>query len=190
MKAPDIYAKELELVGGKTSSGHPRYLLHWSGDVLSLKGQREQKFDTPCDCWVLLHWVDNNMDLPESGGGYAELQQFRDKKVPALLDSEALNVRVVVMMAAMAERTRNQFLSMRKKILERRKEREDKETTDRLAAYLEDRIPVYRDAVSYNGQRTTQSVVQQKMEQIEKNLSRTDRMVARMGRGPLIYKPQ
>lgn len=189
MQAPDIYEKELVLAGGKTSSGHPRYILHWSGDVLSLKGVREQKFDTPCDCWVLLHWVDNNPEQPDAGGGYAELQQFRDKKVPAMLDSEALNVRVVTMMAAMTERTRHQFLQMRKKILERRREREDKETSDRLAAYLEDRVPAYRDAVSFSGQRNTHSVVQQKIEQIEKNLSATDRFAARMGRGPVIHKP-
>lgn len=137
-----------------------------------------------------MHWVDNNVDMPENGGGYAELQQFRYKITPALLDSEALNVRVVVMMAAMAERTRHQFLEMRKKVLERRKEREDKETQDRLANYLEDRMPAYRDAVSYSGQRIKQSVVQQKMEQIEKNLSRTDRLAALRGRGSMIYKPR
>ncbi len=189
MNAPEVYEKELGLLGGKTAFDQPRYRLHWSGDPLRRPGMTDQVFDTPCPCWVLLHWVDNNADTPESGGGYAELQQFRYKRTPALLDSAALNLRVVTMMAAMAERTRHQFLDMRKKVLERKKEREDKETNDRLASYLEDRMPAYLDGVSYARQVGTQSVVQQKMAQIEKNLSRTDRLAALRGRGTMIHKP-
>ncbi len=168
MDAPEYIQKELKRIGGTALSGQPRYRLHWTGDALQRPGLSDVKFESPCDCWALLQWVDTDSESPEHGGGYCVLQAFRDGLNPVMLDTEALNLRVLTMMVNMAEETRHQFLKLRKKVLERRREREEKEITNRLADYLQDRVPQFTGPTSFPNQDAGTVVLQQTIEKLEK----------------------
>jgi hypothetical protein len=186
MQVPKHYSEELALTGGSTWNNLPRYRLHWLGDPMP--GCPDRKFESPCDCWALLQWVDTDSEHPDHGGGYVVLQPFRQGLVPCDLDSEGLNLRVLKMMVYMAEQTRHQFIEMRAKVLERKRQQQEKELEKTLADYLHAQVPIFTGPTSFGTGDASQTLVQKKMEQIERNLERSNAFAARMGRGAVISK--
>ncbi len=186
MEALRLYQRELRLAGGTTASGQPRYRMHWTGDPMP--GFPNYKFAAPTECWALLWWVDTDSEQPDAGGGYAVLQAFYKQIgpefVPTMPDTIGLNAQVVTMMAHEAERHRHDFGEARRRMLQRQKDAAGKAVEGKISEVLQDAVPQFLGATSFGNGNALPTVVQRKVEQIEKNLSVSNAWAKRMGRGP------
>lgn len=188
MEAPGLYQKELARFGS-VAEDKPRYRLHWIGDPMP--DFPEHKFACPCDCWALIWWVDNDSEAPGSGGGYALLQAFYTQDcgvfVPTMLDTVGLNQRVVVMMAGEAEKHRRDFARIRHAQLERERQRVNEALSSQIADVLQDAMPQFTGPTSFGASGgALPTVVERKVEQIERNLATITRRARQMPRGPAI----
>jgi len=157
-----------------------------------MPGFPDRKFAAPIECWALIWWVDNDSEAPDAGGGYAVLQCFYNQETmkPVMLNTEALNPRVLKMMAYEAEKHRRDFAATRRLIMERRRQKANEDISGKIADMLQDAVPQFKGPTSFGSGGALPTVVQKKAEQIEKNLKRTDQWARRMGRGPVVRKPQ
>lgn len=188
MEAPGHYQRELLLVGGSTLDGHARYRLHWTGEPMP--GLPNYKFASPIDCWALIWWVDTDSEHPGGAGGYAVLQAFWKQEdgqyLPTMLETQGLNLRVLTMMAAEAERHRHDFAALRHRLLLRQRARAGEAISGKIADILQDAAPQFTGPTSFSGKDALPTVVEKTVEQMERNLGKTDEWARRMGRGPVV----
>lgn len=170
MEAPGLWQRELKQFG-TVASGDARYRMHWTGDPMP--GFPEHKFAAPIDCWALLWWVDQDSERPGAGGGYAVLQAFYTQDsgmfVPTMLETVGLNLKVVTMMAGEAEKHRHDFARVRHRQLERQRTRMNEQLVSPIEDTLRDASPVFTGPTSWgHGSDATPTVVQKKVEQLER----------------------
>lgn len=162
--------------------GEANFILNWGSSPL-VRLTVPDEFRNPYrDCWTLCEWVapeefgdpdgwDERILGPyPSRGAYNPVQVFRDEGNPVQLDSEFLNLRVLEMCIWVILNHKHDSLSKRVQFLKddaaERKAARTREMIDRI----EECAPSYLDGVSFSGQLNCNSVVRQKMEQLEKNL--------------------
>ncbi len=192
MEAPGLWQRELKQFG-TVASGDARYRMHWTGDPMP--GFPEHKFAAPIDCWALLWWVDQDSERPGAGGGYAVLQAFYTQDsgvfVPTMLETVGLNLKVVTMMAGEAEKHRHDFAKIRHRQLERQRATANEAISGRIADILQDAMPQFTGPTSFGAaQGALPTVVERKVEQIERNLATINRRARQMRKGPAIAKAE
>jgi hypothetical protein len=194
METPQEYSDFILQHGGRTRFGEPRFMLYW--------GEREnKKLAVPDDffapylhCWVLAEWrPPEDFGIPSewpkemgnfpSRGGYVPLHLFRDEdQKPHLLESRWLNKEILAMYLYIVLRHEHDSLAQRASGMKEMAEVEELATLKRLADYLENRCPVFKDAASYRGQTNCNTVVRQKMDEIERQMRRARNFARRVPR--------
>lgn len=179
----------LRTIGGTNVWGEPNFILYW-GETRKFPGITSRIFyDVEKPCWILAMWHAAYDPDPfyDSGppelwdysllgpyphrGAYHTVQEFRkDGPKGAILPNPAeLTPRILTPIVSIVWAHRLDSHKKRLKVLEDERERKAKELEQNIADRLQDAYPSFQDAVSFSGQTNCNSVVQQKMEQIEKN---------------------
>lgn len=181
MKTPEAYQRPLLNGGGRNIYGEPNLILAWGGDPVVRSGCQDQILPLGLNnCWCLLLWRPaEEFGAPElwsvdmgaypSRGLYMVVQAFRYSGKTATLDSPVLNPHVLSLAAKVIMENIDATLATRDRIIRDHLDKEQKEWADKI----EDIVlaaPPLGEMVSYAGQKNCNSVIQQKMDQIEKCL--------------------
>ena len=199
-ETPESYSRFLEYHGGHNPYGEPAFILTWGRDRLRQYAIPEAFAGPYRDCWILSQWVSpeefgspDGWDEQQLGpyphhGAYLPFQIFRNGNEPVMLDTEHLNQNVLKLTLKVVLEHKHDSLDKRYRFLKDESDRVKAEQTQQLIDRIEDGAPAFIDAVSFGGQTNVNSVIKQKMEQLEKNLDRIMNVAQRFPRGGVITR--
>lgn len=201
MEVPERYKRFLEEKGGKNPLGEPNFILNWGSSPL-VRLTVPDEFRSPYrDCWALCEWTppeefgppdqwdERSLGPYPSRGAYNPLQVFREGNKPCQLDTEFLNLGVLEMFLWVILNHKHDSLAKRTQFLKDEYARREAEKTKKLVERIEDGAPSFLGGASFTGQLNCNSVIQQKMEQLEKNLDRISDVAKRFPRGGMVQHP-
>lgn len=198
---PERYSKFLEQRGGRNIFGDPNFILNWGSSALVRLAVPDEFRNPYRDCWALCEWTPpEEFGPPEewheptlgpypSRGAYNPIQVFREDNVPCQLDSEYLNLNVLEMFLWVILNHKHDSLAKRVQFLTDDAAKRKAEETRKLVERIEDGAPAFLDSVSFSGQLNCNSVIRQKMEQLERNLDRITDVAKRFPRGGVVQSP-
>lgn len=183
MEAPAHYQRALAQAGGRNPYGEPRFRLQWGEELIRRRGVPDELVaHRKMPCWVLCEWRPASDYPPNawpeglpypSSGRYEIVQIFREESgAPVPIDSDALNVRWLLMMVRLAMEHRLTGIAAHFRQFREMQQEEKRRQCDRIADVLHDSLPAFRDVASYARNHGTRTAVQKKMDQIEQNIKR------------------
>lgn len=178
MHTPEHYQKELTVGAGLNPYGEPNLLLVWGRDPIVRKGAPAQRLSDEFECWCLVMWQPaeefgppelwpRDMGPYPSRGQYVIVQAFKYSGNVARLDSPVLCPRVLRLAAKVITDNRESTLATRAKVIDGLLSSQQKEWADKIDDIVRDAAPL-GEVVSFAGQKNCNSVIQQKMDQIER----------------------
>jgi hypothetical protein len=198
---PENYKQFLVAKGGVNIFGDPNFILNWGSSSL-VRLTVPDEFRRPYqECWALCEWTSPEEFGPPdqwdekllgpypSRGAYNPIQVFREGNVPCQLDSEYLNLPVLEMFLWVILHHKHDSLSKRSQFLKDEFARREAVKTKQMVDRIEDGAPAFLEGVSFSGQLNCNSVVRQKMEQLEKNLDRISDVAKRFPRKGQVQAP-
>jgi hypothetical protein len=192
MQAPDLYQRELELLGGLSPSGSPNFILWWTGNphpnapmlpILDSPSWALMEWHPAEDAGSPYTWPGAELGPYPSRGFYDLLQPFRNGAEPALLDSAALNLNVLRRMARFRINLKQHSLIQRRIAMRDMRDKHQQAQQDRIADALQDAMPAFGEAASYRLNPGATTALARRIEQIRANLPHTDRFSREMPRG-------
>ncbi len=180
MIAPKHYRDALLLAGGTNPYGEPAFILQWGETPVRRRMVSDEYVaHRRIACWMLCEWRPAS-DYPvtswpdeipyPSSGRYEIVQPFREDGEAVRLDTPGLNPSVLRMMVWVVKRHRGDSCRKNLDALKESREKETKAQRERIADCLQSAMPRFHGPVSFRGQRNTRSAVQQKAEQIERQM--------------------
>ena len=176
---PSEYADFLARAGGTNPFGQPNFILFWGQTRTMKTGHGEMLEGHGMPCWMLAGWrsaeewgdpftwdYDNLGPYPHHGK-YEIIQPFY-KQVAGKIEPMPLNFRTLECLLPIIIKHRHDRFEKRRALLMADKARQDKQLEDRIADRLQDAVPQFIDATSFAGQTNKHTVVQQKIEQLER----------------------
>lgn len=203
IETPDHYKRMLKRFGGVNDFGDANFILLW-GETRTIKDLAvPQPFIAPYfNCWILAEWrpaadFGHPDDWPRelgpypSRGGYVPLAVFRTPKgEPVMLDTVDLNPGVLQMWVYLTLKHEHDRLALRKQVFDADRERKEAAKVRRIADLLHDAYPSFGTAegVSFFGQANCNSVVKQKMDEIERRMPAIRNFFKRVPKGMSVHK--
>jgi hypothetical protein len=198
-ETPKNYEEFLKKKGGTNLFGEPRFILIWGKSPLYRLGIPETFIAPYLDAWCLAEWKPaETFGSPETWdsnfwkypypnrGLYIPIQVFKEQNKPVMLDSESLNPKVLELFLWVIMNYENDSLMKRKTFLKNEREQAEAKKNQQLIDQIEDGAPAFIDACSFSGQLNVNSVIKQKMEQIERNLGPILDVSSRFPRGGVV----
>lgn len=194
LEPPPEYKRFLAKFGGLNPLGDPRFSLIWDAGAISGIPIPDEFREPYLDRWFLCEWMSPEDFGPPalwgkelgpypSRGAYVPIYMFQDNGKPIMVDSQFLNLNALAMLLSIIMKHRHDSLQKRFAELKSERDQIDAEETKRLADMLENSVPAYLGPASFRGQRNVNSVVVQKMEQVEKIIDFARNFRKRFGRG-------
>lgn len=195
IETPDNYRKTLADAGGVNQYGEPMFQLVWGSQPVPRKSGFPQMFVTPIeflaayrDYWVLMKWKPpeefgdpEDWPFPTEYGCYFPMLQFQQeiddekgktKRVPAMLDSDMLNIPALQCYVWVVLNHERDSLAERVRVMKDEQARTKAAEDQRLIELIESGAPAFAGACSFTGQLNVNSVIKQKMEELERNWDR------------------
>jgi hypothetical protein len=207
LQTPKDYADLLTRLGGLNEHGEPNFLLHWGSDPVPRKAIGPERFLMPhafmaayLNFWCLAEWTspeefgrerewESYLGPYPREGMYLPIQVFRNGNEPMRLDSEVLNKKVLELHLWVICNHRHDSPQKRYHYLKDEFDRMKAEQNKQIVEMIADGAPAFIDATSFFGQANCNSVVKQKLDLLERNLSRIQKQASRFPRGGLVQGP-
>ena len=200
-ETPKKYSEFLLKYGGKNIYGEPNFLLQWGLNAVRRYAVPDQFLAPYLNAWCLAEWAPPEEfgdadDWSESAwgpfpsrGGYVPRQVFKQDNEPVMLESEYLNLEVLKLFLHVWLTHKHDSLMKRAQFLRDEHLKVEADNRRQLIDRIEDGAPAFADAASFRGQLNVNSVVRQKMEQLEKNWERLADTARRFPRGGVMQQP-
>ena len=176
---PSEYADFLLRAGGTNLYGDSNFIIFWGQTRVMRTGHGDMLEGHGMPCWMLAGWrpaeewgTPMTWDYDTLGpfphrGKYEIIQPFY-RQVAGKIEPMPLNFRTLECLLPIIIKHRHDRFELRKEAMLADKARADKQLEDRIADRLQDAVPQFIDATSFAGQTNKHTVVQQKIEQLEK----------------------
>jgi hypothetical protein len=199
--APEEYAEFLRRIGGTNIYGEPNFIVFWGQTLTVKRGRQRWSYgsvsvgtydvllgnDEPC--WMLAEWqaptesiVTWDYDLlgPYPHRGFYDIiQKFSRKwmeKGTLHIEPDPLNRQMLRLFVETVKKHKHDSLAKRMSFMQAVKEQREREMQDKICDRLQDATPEWLDSVSYSGQVNKHGVIQQKIEQIERNMKHAEQV--------------
>lgn len=180
---PQEYADFLLRAGGTNPFGEANFIVFWGQTRVMKTGFGEMLEGHGMPAWILAGWRSAedwgdpySWDYETLGpyptrGKYEIIQPFY-KRVGKQVEPMPLNYRTLECLLPIIIKHRADKFDKRKSLMLEAKRRSDQELEDRIADRLQDSVPQFQGPTSFAGQRNKHTVVQQKIEQLERQGNR------------------
>jgi hypothetical protein len=209
---PPEYQRRIEQIGGLNRFGTANFDIVWSQTATIIKDGKPTLQADGDPCWVLRQWkAPETYGTPEiyysqnydetTGtqilgdypwrGRYEIVQPFRHRAfVNGKLVKEflPLNSMVIDMVIPIILQCADASYYQRRVALKEIHDREENAKTLRIADRLEDATPAFKGPVSFQRQGCRTSIIEKKIQQIEKNWAWAMKFASMVPKGPSIHK--
>jgi hypothetical protein len=205
---PEWVTDYLREIGGMNLYGSPNFIMFW-GETGRMKRFGHVVMQAESELWPCWHramwraaddadpmynlgpsqlWDHSVLGEYPHRGAYHIIQtlchRYRESGVMITEPQPAtLNRNIVNFVASVAKLHIRDSLAKRERVLKEAKEKENREIERVIADRLADATPQWKDAISFSGQVNKHSVVQQRIEQIERNHARVLRFRKQVPKG-------
>ena len=191
-ETPEWATEYLREIGGSNIYGEPNFIIFWGETRVIMRGDGPVLHGDDMPCWILAMWhpPDDPDPLYNAGppqlwdysilgpypyrGSYHVVQPFCKKtrvngKTVIEPAPAELGRSILEFTASLVRIHRFDSFKKRRQVMKDLEEKRTREEEKQIADRLQDASPAWQDAISYSGQVNKHSVVQQRIEQIERN---------------------
>lgn len=179
-ECPREFASQLAALGGTNIYGEPRFILFWGQTRTIPTGFGSMLHGQGVPAWFLAEWKPaEEWGTPETWdydllgpyphrGQYDIIQPFYRSLGKGKVEPMQLNRRTFDFIIPVVLRHAKDSFEKRMQTIIAQKAAEDRALEGRIADCLQDAYPSFTDATSFAGQTNKHTVVQQKIEQLER----------------------
>lgn len=217
LTCPEVYQDRLARIGGLNRFGQPNFIIVWSQTHTSRRASVDGNYedyltDFNVPGWVLKQWrAPEEYGTPElyyiqnydeaTGlcllgeypyrGRYETIESFKCKTLVngrLIVEFMPLNSMILDMIVPIIMQAKDVSLQRQKAAFMALEEKKKQAETDRIADALQDAMPAFTEPVSFGGQGCRTSLIDKKVEQIERSWSQAMKRVKQLGLGISVSK--
>lgn len=184
-EAPPEYTEFLRRIGGANPFGEPNFILFWGQTFVPRSVGKNMLLGHNRPCWNLAMWRPaeewgtleawdyHSLGEYPSRGAYDLIQPFYRSLGKDGIEAAPLHMLSLEMMVHVIQEHKKDSPQQRLQAMRDAKAKHDQELGTRIADTLEESVPAFGEAASFSGQQNTKTVLQQKIEQLEKYMPRS-----------------